>query len=442
MNGELRKEFLNFRDSQEIRRTGMSWDQRYMEQRVDADSIEKMRSAATIVELASPCTYDTQTIAGPMQFDRLLGCGIKSEFIGRTKDDLAALKDWLSAAEDIVLGWLCYDMKNLLEHLESSHAPAIEFPAFYFFIPDHVAICKNGAWERHSHGPFAEVEGPTAPLPRIGGDFRSISKESYMGTVKDILEHIQQGDIYETNFCASHTADDVVINPPVLFEQMLRDGMAPFSCRVAYGGKHLLCGSPERYMTKTGNVVASQPIKGTNRKQPDNAMAMQQLANDPKERAENIMITDLVRNDLSKHAMKGSVHVAELCKVYPFAHVNQMISTITCALAEGSHPLDMLVDAFPMGSMTGAPKVRAMQLMDRYEDFGRGLFSGSVGYFTPTLDFDFNVVIRSILYDAASARLSFPTGGAITINSDPEQEYEECMLKAESMRSILKAHVG
>ena len=198
--------------------------------------------------------------------------------------------------------------------------------------------------------------------------------------------------------------------------------------------------SPERFMMKRGNKIVSQPMKGTNRRTSDNERQKEALRNDSKEVAENVMITDLVRNDLAKSAKKGSVKVDELCGVYEFEHVNQMISTVSAELREDIHPLDAILNAFPMGSMTGAPKISAMELIDRYENFSRGLYSGAVGYFTPDLDFDFNVIIRSILYNEEKKVVTFPTGSAITINSDPEKEYEECMLKAEAMRKVLLNH--
>ena len=194
-------------------------------------------------------------------------------------------------------------------------------------------------------------------------------------------------------------------------------------------------------MRKDGERLVSQPMKGTNRKvQKNNANQKALLAADTKERAENVMITDLVRNDLSRSAKQGTVKVEELCGVYEFEHVNQMISTVSAELEQDLHPLAALLNAFPMGSMTGAPKIRAMELIDQYEDFSRGLYSGSVGFFTPDLDFDFNVVIRSILYNSSDKVLTFPTGSAITINSDAQKEYEECMLKAEAMKKVILNH--
>lgn len=408
----------------------------------NSQTIASLRAMEVVVELVSPMPFAAHPNSGPWQFDRMLGAGVRSACVGYEREDIAALQAWLSSAGDLVLGWFNYDVKNLLENLDSNASPAVSFPLFYFFIPEWVAVLRHNAWTLHASTlpPFVESIKPI--VSHVGPILSLHSKENYMIIVEQILHHIQLGDIYEANFCANHFSADARIDPVLVFEKMVDDGQAPFSCRVAYEGKHLLCASPERFMTKTGNRVISQPIKGTNRKQSENAAAMHALMHDHKERSENIMITDLVRNDLSKHAKQGTVHVDELCAVYPFAHVNQMISTVSCLLAEQSHPLDMLLGAFPMGSMTGAPKVRAMQLMDAFEGFGRGLFAGSVGYFTPEMDFDFNVVIRSILYDEELHVLNFPTGGAITINSKPEQEYEECLLKAESMRNILTAYAG
>jgi len=400
----------------------VNWNDRVCHQDPNSAIVDALRSDDNVLEFVNPhdrC-YGPQ---GPLKFDRLLGAGIHREFIGSTESDFQELKKWLSISNDFAFGHFTYDVKDLLESLGSNHRPRVAFPMFRFFIPQHVAILNEGEWKIHSHNPLPIPIVNKALNVSIGTIQSRFAKEDYLSNVQAILRHIQLGDIYETNFCIEHFAEKSSIDPPLLFEQMLVNTKAPFSCRVAHGGRHLLCASPERFMAKVGSRVFSQPMKGTNRRQPDNATAMEAL-----------------RNDLSKFAKRGSVKVDELCEVYPFAHVNQMVSTVSCELREDAHPLDMLLGAFPMGSMTGAPKLRAMQLMEDYEGFGRGLFSGAVGYFTPDLDFDFNVVIRSILYDEQTGNLSFPTGSAITINSDPRREWEECQLKAEAMRRLLKAH--
>ena len=150
------------------------------------------------------------------------------------------------------------------------------------------------------------------------------------------------------------------------------------------------------------------------------------------------MIVDLVRNDLTKSAIKGSVKVEELFGIYGFPQVYQMISTISCELDPEIHFIDAIKHTFPMGSMTGAPKVKAMELIEAYEFNKRGAYSGAFGYFTPEAEFDFNVIIRSILYDAKKQYLSFQVGGAITFAADPNAEYEECMLKASAIIQALE----
>jgi para-aminobenzoate synthetase component 1 len=278
------------------------------------------------------------------------------------------------------------------------------------------------------------------PKARIGQPLAFSVRAEYESSVGSIKEHIQQGDIYEMNFCLEHGFEQTIIEPVRLFEELKKASPAPFSVLVKDGSRALIGASPERFMMKSGTRLFSQPMKGTNRRMKDNEPQMALLRSDPKEVAENVMITDLVRNDLSRSAKKGSVRVDELCGVYEFEHVNTMISTVSAELRPDVHPLDALLNAFPMGSMTGAPKIRAMELIDRYEGFSRGLYSGAVGYFTPDLDFDFNVGIRSILYNEEKQVVTFPTGSAITINSDPEKEYDECMLKAEAMRKVLLDH--
>lgn len=206
--------------------------------------------------------------------------------------------------------------------------------------------------------------------------------------------------------------------------------------------KYLMSASPERYIKKEGTKIISQPIKGTAKREDDfilDSILKNNLVTDQKERSENVMIVDLVRNDLSQTATKGSVKVEELCKIYTFDQVHQMISTVTSQVAENTHPIDIIKSTFPMGSMTGAPKISAMKIIETLEETKRGLYSGAVGYISPSGDFDFNVVIRSILYNASNKYVSYSVGGAITAKSDPLNEYEECLLKAKAMRTVLES---
>ncbi|MFC2104842.1 anthranilate synthase component I family protein, partial [Bacteroidota bacterium] len=230
-----------------------------------------------------------------------------------------------------------------------------------------------------------------------------------------------------------------VIDPLKTFIGFNEISPAPFSCYYKLDDKYLLSASPERFIKKSNNKIISQPIKGTIKRSLDNKNDLKlktELFNDPKERAENVMIVDLVRNDLSRTANKASVKVEELFGIYSFKQVHQMISTVVSEVNNDINIIDVIKNAFPMGSMTGAPKVRAMRLIEQYEKTKRGLYSGSVGYITPDNNFDFNVVIRSILYNQSKNYVSFTVGGAITSLADPDKEYEECMVKAEAMLKV------
>ena len=256
-----------------------------------------------------------------------------------------------------------------------------------------------------------------------------------------MLGHIQRGDIYEVNYCIEFGVKNIEIDPLLLYQSLNQVTEAPFSVFYRSKGKYLLSGSPERYLKKEGNKLISQPIKGTIKRGVDkkeDETLKKQLLNDPKERAENVMIVDLVRNDLSRVASKGSVKVEELFGVYSFKTVHHLVSTISCSIDESVHPIDAIKATFPMGSMTGAPKISAMELIEKHEDFKRGLYSGAFGCFLPDGDFDFNVIIRSIMYNKKLKTLSFPVGGAITAGANGTQEYSECLLKAEGMKKAIQ----
>jgi len=256
-----------------------------------------------------------------------------------------------------------------------------------------------------------------------------------------MLSHIHRGDIYEANFCQEFYAEEALIHPLEIYTKLNAISKTPFAAFLKFNDKYLLSASPERYIKKNGNKIISQPIKGTARRSTnhDEDQALKdELKHDDKERSENIMIVDLVRNDLSKTAKKGSVKVKALCKVHSFKQVHQMISTVVSKIKKDVHPVDVIQTTFPMGSMTGAPKISAMKIIEDLEETKRGLYSGAVGYFSPQGNFDFNVVIRSILYNVTEKYLSYSVGGAITAKSDPLKEYEECLVKAKAMRDVLE----
>ncbi len=276
-----------------------------------------------------------------------------------------------------------------------------------------------------------------APSVEIRSRF---TKSEYKNTVNEIKGHIQRGDIYEINFCQEFYAENAEIDPLGTFIRLNKISPTPFSSFLKIGLRYIISATPERFLSRRGTKLISQPIKGTSArnsdKLKDDAQKKNLLANE-KELAENVMIVDLVRNDLTKSARPGTVKVEELFGIYSFKQVHQLISTVVCERAEGLSNAQIIANTFPMGSMTGAPKISAMKLAEQYERSKRGVYSGAVGYFAPNGDFDFNVVIRTLLYNKENKYLSFHTGGAITLDSDPEQEYDECVLKAQAIMEVL-----
>ncbi len=363
------------------------------------------------------------------------------------------LKEYQTLTNDWVFGYLTYDLKNDVEHLESNNFDGLEFPELYFFQPKKLFLIKGNTVEiQYLKMVDDELEDDLKTICHCEEERRSnlsnpikiklrIHKDDYFNKVNKILQHIHRGDIYEANFCQEFYAEDSVINPLETYNKLNSISKAPFATFLKTNYKFLLSATPERYLRKTGTTIVSQPIKGTAKrsenKEEDNLLK-ENLSKDQKERSENIMIVDLVRNDLSKTAIKGSVRVEELCKVYSFDQVHQMISTITSEVEKTTHSVDIIKTTFPMGSMTGAPKISAMKIIEQLEETKRGLYSGAVGYFSPQGDFDFNVVIRSILYNETKKYVSYSVGGAITAKSDPLKEYEECLIKAKAMREVLE----
>ncbi len=372
---------------------------------------------------------------------------IKTDFYNAFED----LKQYQQTTRDWLFGYLSYDLKNNVEDLGSNNFDGLDFPDLFFFQPKKLFLLKGKTLEiQYLNMCDEELEDDFEHILELHSEFsisnepitiqQRISKENYLNKVSNVLHHIQQGDIYEANFCMEFFAEKATINPFQKFTTLNQISKPPFAVFFKNNNHFLLSATPERYLRKEGEILLSQPIKGTAKRFQDaieDQKSKAELALDPKERSENIMITDLVRNDLSRTAQKGSVEVKELCGIYSFMQVHQMISTITSKLDPQYSAVDALRTTFPMGSMTGAPKVSAMKIIEAQEETKRGLYSGAVGYFTPIGDFDFNVVIRSILYNQEKKYVSFSVGSAITSQSIPEKEYEECLLKAKAMRQVL-----
>jgi para-aminobenzoate synthetase component 1 len=381
----------------------------------------------------------------------LAGAGLHSSTQDTVIQKLSHLRDFLGFGDDWVFGHLSYDLKNEIDNLQSLLADRTGFPDLFFFIPAYVLMLDEKQLQIGSFGAdheeiFSSIinQSLTAfDIKRLDVVVKQkIEKESYLRTINAIKDHIKRGDCYELNFCQEFYAEDITIDPVAVFSKLCHVSPNPFSAFYKTGNRYLLCASPERYLKKTGQRLISQPIKGTsvrlvNDKELDQAQR-DKLLESQKERSENVMVVDLVRNDLARICIEGTVQVDELFGIYSFPQVHQMISTISGELRPGNDFVDIIRATFPMGSMTGAPKRKVMQLIEKYEQSRRGLFSGAVGYITPGGDFDFNVVIRSVLYNADQKYLSFSTGSAITHYSDPEQEYDECLLKGEAIRQVLR----
>ena len=397
------------------------------------------------------CFLDNNEYDFNKSYECIAGAGAVKSVISNGINSLKDVDQIQEISADWVFGHVAYDVKNEIEHLQSSNPDHICFPDFHFFVPEIVFILTeselkigvfNSATAQKIYDEIISsetIEDVRYPSPLLKARF---SKEEYIETVEKLRQHILRGDCYEINFCQEFYANQSVIDALLVYKKLSTLSPNPFSAFYKYEDKFLMCASPERFIKKKGNTIISQPIKGTANRIKNNVEADEKgkgnLMNNDKERSENIMIVDLVRNDLAKICTQGSVSVKEFLKVYSFPQVHQMISTVVGTLRHNISLADIFYSMFPMGSMTGAPKKKVMELIEMYEKTRRGLFSGTLGYINPEGDFDFNVVIRSILYNQSKSYISIQAGSAITFKSDPEKEYEECLLKTTAMKKALE----
>jgi para-aminobenzoate synthetase component 1 len=374
---------------------------------------------------------------------------IKTDYFNAFED----LKQYQQTTKDWLFGHLSYDLKNNIEDLHSNNFDGLGFPDLYFFQPKKLFLLKENNLEikylnlcdDEIDEDLKDIENTNYAIKLSENPIKvemqqRISKEEYLLKLTKIFSHINLGDIYEANFCMEFFAENAIIDPIAIFTKLNAISEPPFAVFLKNDKQFLLSASPERYLKKDNTTIISQPIKGTARRSTDfheDDKIKNELFLNEKERSENIMIVDLVRNDLSKTAQKGSVAVIELCQPHTFKQVHHLISTVTSQLNQQFSAVDVIKSTFPMGSMTGAPKISAMKIIEELEETKRGLYSGAVGYFSPEGDFDFNVVIRSILYNQDNKYLSFSVGSAVTAEATAEKEYEECMLKANAMLTVL-----
>lgn len=368
---------------------------------------------------------------------------------------LTLLQKFIDEKKSWLFGCISYDLKNEIESLSSSNPDEIKFPTLHFFEPKYVIECVNEQYHLSYDDAICNESDIyflqkiltsnntlTTEQNQVFSINKRISKSDYIKTVNQLKNHIQLGNIYEVNYCQEFYSKDVLIQPFSIYKKLNAISLAPFAAFCKFNNLYIISSSPERFIKKTGNKLISQPIKGTAKRSNElieDERLKTDLQKNPKERTENVMIVDIVRNDLSKIAERGSVQVDELFGIYSFKQVHQLISSIGCKIKNNTNFTDIIKACFPMGSMTGAPKIRAMQLIEEYEKTKRGIYSGALGYITPEGDFDFSVIIRTILYNSNNNTLSFMVGSAITAQADAEQEYEECLLKAKAMLEVLGA---
>ncbi|MCK8492602.1 aminodeoxychorismate synthase component I [Spirosoma sp. RP8] len=355
-----------------------------------------------------------------------------------------------------LVGYLGYDLKNELETLGSRNPNRLGLPNAYFVEPEWVIDFEEDGiivWGGNDSDSLIEAikltgfqkEYVDKTAQRTSKNVQCrVTPEEYQANVRRIQQHIRAGDVYELNYCIEFFVEQVLLDPLTVYRALNERSPMPFSSLLKLGDQYSIGASPERFLKKQGPKILSQPIKGTirrGRNAEEDVILREQLIHSEKERAENLMIVDLVRNDLARSAQTGSVQVDELFGIYGFQQVYQMISTVSATLRDTVTWADAIRHAFPMGSMTGAPKIRSMELIDELEVSRRGLYSGAIGFITPDGDFDFSVVIRTLLYDAQRQYASFSVGSAITYDAIPEQEWEECLLKARAIREVVESYL-
>jgi para-aminobenzoate synthetase component 1 len=419
------------------------------------------------------CFLDNQGYPGSISpgVECVLAAGVRDSCSAAAGQAFTRLKEWAGDRKEWLFGHFGYDLVAETEPGAGGAGAAgagpggflskpdpIGFPDLFFFIPRILieldpTIIRIGCFEGEGETIWRQIQAiPISPAPDVGGRVQGrgegrippfdarLTPAGYREQVARLQRHILRGDCYEINFCQEFYSQPADLDALAAWWSLGQASPNPFSCFYRVNDSYLLCASPERYLKKSGDQLVSQPIKGTSARHPDHPAAdsasARDLYNSPKDRSENVMVVDLVRNDLSKVCLRGSVRVEELYGIYAFPQVFQMISTITGTFSPDLHWTDAIRETFPMGSMTGAPKHRVVGLIDQYEHSRRGIFSGAVGYVSPWGDFDFNVVIRSLLYNRDSRYLSYQVGSGITFYSDPDAEYEECRIKA---RGILEA---
>lgn len=362
-------------------------------------------------------------------------------WIEETNNPWDAFETFKNKSGKTIFGYFGYDMKNFVENINSKNVDPIGAPDQFWFEP-----VEDIVWRIDEVLPEI-VQNYFNKLPKYNLHKEKftqldpgINEEDYVSKVCEIQNAIKEGSFYELNFTRLQTFQNPGISGWQLYNEMKKVGSVPFGAYLNLGnGIEVCCASPERFLTKNGRNVLSQPIKGTRSRSIDLAIDQANyldLVNSEKDQAENLMIVDLVRNDLNRVAEKGSVEVSDLFSIQGFDTVYQMVSSIKAKLLEEYSAIDLLKAAFPMGSMTGAPKFEVMKWIEKLENYKRGIYSGAIGYYTIDENFDFNVVIRTAILK--NGLIYYATGGAITSDSNPESEWQETVVKSAALEAIFK----
>ena len=412
--------------------------------------VNKTFNVLNLVDLIQPLAFDLID-NGKSEF--ILGWTTRKQDI-HNFDNTADFFKLVDQDKDYWFGYFGYDLKNeFLPDSTSKNTDIHNFPDACLFKAEFTLIRKHDFTlfygdELSFNLILKKINLLETNLKKEGDSINqtkilltpATSEQEYLKNVSDIKENIQKGYSYELNYCTQFKAFNKNLDVIETYGKLRNKSGAPFSTLISINEANILSASPERYLSRIDNTLISQPIKGTAPRSPDpqeDNLFKNKLSNDPKEISENVMIVDLVRNDFSKIAVKNSVKVSELCKIYTFPSVHQLISTVECQIDDNLTTEDIFRATFPMGSMTGAPKLKSTLLIDQFENFKRGIYSGTTGYFAPNKTFDLNVIIRTILYNTINKTVSCSVGGAITIKSSPESEYEECLLKLWLLHNVL-----
>ena len=399
------------------------------------------------------CTFlDTHAYTSPYAAIDCIAAVDPSSYISLEQVDPTALNAYLEAQKgNWIFAHFDYEYHNITKPNNKTNLNG--FPLAYLYTPAVIIELQDNkvTIESLHDNPqviFDQIHSLDFSEISQSQAFKStitplVNKATYLANINKILGLIRRGDFYEINYCQGFETALTNAHPVSLYKALTALSPTPFACFYKSAANYLLCASPERFLQKKGNQLISQPIKGTIKRNlendADDRLQLETLQNSSKDKSENVMVVDLVRNDLSRICKQGSVEVSELFGIYSYPQVHQMISTITGKIGDNVSFSEILEATFPMGSMTGAPKKSVMETIDLLEPIKRGLYSGTVGYINPAGDFDFNVVIRSIFFNSNTGKASYQVGGGITIYSDPEKEYEECLLKASAIEKVLSS---